>query len=100
MLVVIQLSLSSINCVADSDEEKVEGITRNLISDIYNHNINGILGIIPDDGLMDADLRITKEKIKGDLGNTDSHLYEYLYKPLSGEDIILCKEKFNNELYA
>ena len=64
MLVVIQLSLSSINCVADSDEEKVEGITRNLISDIYNHNINGILGIIPDDGLMDADLRITKEKIK------------------------------------
>src|SRR4051812_21964934 len=87
------LSVVTVDGGADQTvEKKIESIVRQLIRDIQSHNYEGILKLVPDHGLSDADSRIAKKTIRAEIRNKQSGLYKRLYEDVTATDMNICKE--------
>lgn len=83
---------------AISKENSIEIVVRNLLRSINNNDYEAILNLIPEEGVIDGNTKISKEEIKNDLINKNSYLYSHLYKTVTPPDIERCIEKLNGKL--
>jgi hypothetical protein len=97
-LLIIAFFISSsfaAGCTATALQEKedLEQVVREFVRSIHKKDFDRLLELIPGEGVVDSDNKITRIDISIDLKNKTSDLYKRLYEVPSNDEIKVCLEK-------